>query len=212
MKELLKKLRDNDIDFSQYILLYSLFHGDKQYAEEYNKVEIYDSHQGIQKLIHLGFLARVELLEGTSRYTDFTNDNLFITKLGIERFFKESTSAPSNESILPKYKILWIEDWYDLFPKGIKSGGYYVRTSIKDCDKKMFKFLIDNSEFTKDIILEATKNYIEDMKSKNYSMMKLAPNFIYKDGISMLSGACEAYVQGVNNNQDTYSTNELTGI
>lgn len=212
MKELLKKLRDNDIDFSQYILLYSLFHGDKQYAEEYNKVEIYDSHQGIQKLIHLGFLARVELLEGTSRYTDFTNNNLFITKLGIERFFNESTSAPSNESILPKYKILWIEDWYDLFPKGIKSGGYYVRTSIKDCDKKMFKFLIDNSEFTKDIILEATKNYIEDMKSKNYSMMKLAPNFIYKDGISMLSGACEAYVQGVNNNQDTYSTNELTGI
>jgi hypothetical protein len=50
------------------------------------------------------------------------------------------------------------------------------------------------------------------MKSKNYAMMKLAPNFIYKDGISMLSGSCEAYVQGVNNNQDTYSTNELTGI
>jgi hypothetical protein len=76
----------------------------------------------------------------------------------------------------------------------------------------MHKFLLDNSEFTKDIILEATKNYIEDMKSKNYAMMKLAPNFIYKDGISMLSGSCEAYVQGVNNNQDTYSTNELTGI
>ena len=212
MKELLKKLVDNDIDFSQYILLYSLFHGDKRYAEEYNKVEIYDNSQSIQKLIHLGFIARVELLEGTSRYTDFMKNNLFITKLGIERFFKESSSTPSNESILPKYKVAWIETWYDLFPKGVKSGGYYVRTSIKDCDKKMFKFLIDNSEFTKDIILEATKSYIEDMKSKNYSMMKLAPNFIYKDGISMLSGACEAYVQGVNNNQDTYSTNELTGI
>ena len=71
MKELLKKLVDNDIDFSQYILLYSLFHGDKRYAEEYNKVEIYDNSQSIQKLIHLGFIARVELLEGTSRYTDF---------------------------------------------------------------------------------------------------------------------------------------------
>jgi hypothetical protein len=212
MKELLKKLVDNDIDFSQYILLYSLFQGDKFYAEEYNKIEIYDSSQGIQKLIHLGFLSRIQLLEGTSRYTDFIKDNLFITKLGIDRFFKESVSTPSNESILPKYRVLWIEEWYDLFPKGIKSGGYYVRTSIKDCDKKMHKFLLDNSEFSKDVILEATKNYIEDMKSKNYAMMKLAPNFIYKDGVSMLSGSCEAYAQGVNNNQDTYSTNELTGI
>lgn len=210
MKELLRKLVENDIDFSQYVLLYSLFHGDKRYVEEYNKLEIYDASQGIQKLIHNGLVAKVAVLEGTSRYTDFLRDNLYITKLGIDRFFKESVSTPSNESILPKYKVAWIEDWYDLFPKGIKSGGYYVRTSIKDCDKKMYKFLADNSGFTKDIILEATKRYVEEMKSKNYSMMKLAPNFIYKDQISMLSGACEAYVQGVNTNQDTY--NELTGI
>lgn len=210
MKDLIKKLSNNNIDFQQYVALYSLFHDDLDYIKDYSLVESYGGTSSIQGLIHLGFLQRLKQVPGTMPYNEVLSGNIVLTKLAIERFFKPSTSAPKSENLLPRYKVAWIEDWYDLFPKGIKSGGYYVRTSIKECDKKMFRFLTDNPTFTKDLILAATKNYVEDMKSKSYSMMKLAPNFILKDGVSMLSGCCEAYVEGVNSNQDTY--NELTGI
>lgn len=209
MLALIKKLLNHNIDFQCYVLLYSLYINDKSIVVMYNDVEPYTGSMGIQQMIHLGYISRREIKESSNTWQDFLQDNLKLTDLGISTFFKDSdSSTPSNETLTNNYKVAWIEEWYNLFPKGVKSGGYYIRTSIKDCDKKMFKFLNDNSGFTKNIILEATKHYITDMSRQNYSMMKLAPNFIYKDGVSMLSGACEAYVEAINNNQDTYSNED----
>jgi len=95
----------------------------------------------------------------------------------------------------------WISDWYDLFPKGVKSGGYFVRTGMRSCKKKMQQFMKDNPQYDKDVIMKATKNYIEEMTQKNYSHMKLAPFFINKEGVSMLQGYCENASDPTNNNQ-----------
>lgn len=90
----------------------------------------------------------------------------------------------------------WIGVWFDLFPKGIKTGGYLVRTDIRSCKKKMQQFMKDNPEFTSDIIIAATKNYIENMREHNFSHVKLAPYFISKDGMSTLHGYCDAVLNG----------------
>jgi len=214
MKDLIRNLIRYNIDFQEYIFLYSAYLKSNELVTLYDTVESYRETLSIQQLIHKGYIARKTLKQGNKAFTDYVENNLEITNKGIaviEDFLNGSISEslPKNEPLM-KYKVNWIEDWYNLFPKGIKSGGYYVRTSIKDCDNKMSKFIKENPEFTKDIILESTKIYVEQMKVNNYSMMKLAPNFIQKDGISMLSGCCEAYVEGVNNNQETYGPNEDT--
>jgi hypothetical protein len=207
---LVKNLLNNNIDFQEYVLLYSLYNKNIDIICDYHDVEPYTNYI-ISNLTQKQFICRIVQNENKISLEDLYSNNLRLTSKG-ELIFKEFVkSAPSNEKLIP-YKVSWIEEYYDLFPKGIKSGGFYVRSSIQDCSNKMNKFIIDNPQFTKDIILEATKNYINDCKARNYDKMKLAPYFIIKDGTSMLSGYCEAYVQGINDNQDTYSNDNTFGI
>jgi hypothetical protein len=208
---LIKKLLNNGIDFQEYILLYSLHTKDTDIICDYHDIEPYTSYI-LTNLTNKQLISRIVENNRSISLEDLYSNNLRLTSKG-ELIFKEFVkSAPSNEKLVP-YKVAWIEEYYDLFPKGIKSGGFYVRSSIQDCSNKMFKFLNDNPQFTKDIILEATKSYIKDCEARNYDKMKLAPYFIVKDGTSMLSGYCEAYVQGINDNQDTYKiSNDLEGV
>jgi hypothetical protein len=187
----------NSIDFQEYVLLYGLYHNNIDVFCEYNDAEPYTAYV-LCNLINKGFLTKKTNHNLPTTIDDLHELNIKLTPRA-EMIFKDSIkSAPSNEK---------------LFPKGIKSGGFYVRSSIQDCSNKMYKFMNDNPTFTKEIILEATKNYIKDCEMRNYDKMKLAPYFINKDGTSMLSGYCEAYVQGINDNQDTYKiSNDLEGV
>lgn len=80
----------------------------------------------------------------------------------------------------------WINDWVQLFPSGIKSGGYYIRGNKEDCLKKMIKFL-KVRRYNKEQVFQATKNYIARKAKENYSYMMKAEYFIEKDGISALA-------------------------
>lgn len=90
----------------------------------------------------------------------------------------------------------WIDSWFNLFPEGVKSGNYYVRTDKPGSLKKMRRFCVLHKDdgFTPEVIMNATKNYIEKMRLSGYAYMKLAPYFIEKDGVSMLAGECENYI------------------
>jgi hypothetical protein len=85
----------------------------------------------------------------------------------------------------------WIEEWRELFPAGVKTGGYYVRGSKAGCLKKMKSFLKLNKKVTKNQIMSATKLYINESRSRRYSYMKMADYFINKDGTSMLESYLE---------------------
>ena len=87
----------------------------------------------------------------------------------------------------------WIDEWYDIFPKGVKSGGgKYARTGKKSCLKKLKMFIKEHPEFTKENIITATNNYIEDREKNNFAYISTAPLFIYKDGASSLEGWCDS--------------------
>lgn len=85
----------------------------------------------------------------------------------------------------------WIDEWFDLFPKGIKTGGKYVRTDKLGCTKRMKDFVKMYPHFSKDLIIEATAKYIEDRERNDYNYFMLAPYFIRKDGLSSLASWCE---------------------
>jgi len=85
----------------------------------------------------------------------------------------------------------WIQEWRDLFPRSIKTGGYPVKGTKAGCTKKMKKFIKNNKTVTVEQIFEATKRYVEERRATRYQYMKIADYFIEKDGGSLL----EAYVE-----------------
>lgn len=87
----------------------------------------------------------------------------------------------------------WIQEWRELFPKGVKTGGYPVRGSKGGCTKKMKAFIKVNKGVGKALIFDATRKYIAEKASQRYQYMKMADYFISKDGISMLESYIESY-------------------
>ena len=85
----------------------------------------------------------------------------------------------------------FIDDWYVLWPVGVRTSNYLVRSGRKPVEKKMKKFVKDYPEYDESIIIEATKQYIKQFKLKGYSYMKTASYFILKDGESTLAGECD---------------------
>ena len=106
--------------------------------------------------------------------------------------------------------IGWIDEWFDLWPQGVRSGGYYVRTDRMGCLKKMKTFAKRYPEFNSEIIMQATKAYLDSLKPEGYAYVKLAPNFIDKDGISTLAGECQSIIDRLNKPQ--LSSNKETDL
>lgn len=94
--------------------------------------------------------------------------------------------------------VSFIEAYREMFPKGVRSGGYLVKGSKGGCVRKMKKFLETHPEYTQDTILQATKAYVNRKGKEGWKFMSLAHNFIEKDNISQLEVECENIVS---NNQ-----------
>ena len=86
----------------------------------------------------------------------------------------------------------WIDDWVNLFPEGVKSGGKLIRSDPKSCAIKMAQFLKDYKHFKKETIFKATRSYLEDREKEDYAYTRAAIYFIHKKGEgSDLAAACE---------------------
>lgn len=103
----------------------------------------------------------------------------------------------------------WIDEWYDLWPVGVKSGGLYVRTDKRGTLRKMKSFNLQYPMYDKDTIFQATKNYLLDQSIRGYSYCKLAPYFIYKDGMSILAGECENLDEDLAVDTEQYGAEEI---
>lgn len=85
----------------------------------------------------------------------------------------------------------FVSNFRSLFPSGVTTGGYYVRSSSSDCSKKLMIFMKEHPQHSRDIILKATKAYIDRYKLQGYKYIKTAAYFISKDKSSVLSAECE---------------------
>ena len=84
----------------------------------------------------------------------------------------------------------WIEEWRNLWPTGVKSGGRPVRGDKRGCLAKMNKFIKEH-DYTKEEIMEATKIYLFEKRRESYKYVTCADYFILKNTSSILASFCE---------------------
>ena len=94
----------------------------------------------------------------------------------------------------------WIEEWVNLWPQSVHSGGLSIKSKPKECINKMIKFCKEHPNFTKDTIFAATKMYLIDRRAEGFKYTKRAVYFISKLGEpSLLEGYCEKVLSKENN-------------
>lgn len=146
-----------------------------------------------------------ELIErGYIEYVDENNKSLTFGNLNPTNkasFILGEIKPKPKEPEKPVNSLDWMEEWYALFPKGVKSGGYLVRSGLNTCRAKMFKFLKRN-KFSKETIITATRLYLKEMEKVNNSYIQLAKYFIEKEGSSTLESFCEQVEERLANGEN----------
>ena len=171
-KEISKSLKDHKITAEQYYIL-ELLSIDADTAIDYVRGRLKSRNNTIQNLYRRGF---IEIDEPDTENIGWSS--------------KISISGLGKKAITGSADMNWFGDWYNLWPSGVKSGGYYLKSGEADCRKKMEKFL-SKYDYTPEQIMKATSNYLNQMAAKGYEYTKLASYFIDKDGVSTLAGECE---------------------
>lgn len=105
----------------------------------------------------------------------------------------ENETAPLKATKLNTDLLVLAHKFRQLFPKGIRSGGYLVKSTKNSCLAKLKGFKRNYPEFSDEIIIKATHAYVSRKSREGYTHMKLAPYFIEKDGVSMLAAECEQF-------------------
>lgn len=161
-----------------------------------------------------GLLANVtihEVSSGVMRKDMLTIDDGFayITDKGKKmledcKIKVEHESAPLVTTKIPHDIMSLTHKFREMFPVGVRSGGYLVRSTRNSCLAKMKAFKRKYPEFDDKIILKSTHEYINRKAREGYAHMKLAPYFIEKDGVSMLAAECEALLDNSSVEQDDW--------
>lgn len=167
-----KDLLQKNLTINQYFFCMCLYTNNKKDLLDYESAFGHFPSKDLDDLVYRRILNRV-VLDGYTSSSFSLNEEYFQTIL-----YEQTISD-------------WIQKWFDLWPKGVKSGGHYVRTDINACRKKMIRFMKEYPQYDADIIMKATDRYIGEKALDSYSFIKLAPHFIEKNGVSMLSGACD---------------------
>jgi hypothetical protein len=90
----------------------------------------------------------------------------------------------------------WIVEWSKLW-NGKKSNGYYLANPPKDNAEKMKAYMKDHPDHTTDIIMQATKNYLNEKAKEGYAYTKKSNLFIHTQGqSSTLYAYCLAVING----------------
>jgi hypothetical protein len=187
----LNEINESKISLNGYFICYCIYHNRKDLILDYIKNHTGFNIQDVKELEDNGWIKIIN-----------KSEKIIFENLQIEekfRIFVEKKDKPEKD---------WINEWLEMFPKGVKSGGYYIKTDLNGCRKKMRKFTSTHPEYTKETIIKATQNYINRCEHNGYQYMKIAPYFIEKDGVSMLSGECEAIITNI----DEYTNDNIKQI
>lgn len=189
-----EKLVDSGLSISDYLFCQFVCHNEKKlfdfYLEQFDR---FFTKESLDRLVNAGYIKLDDPDKG------YIFSNIKVTDLFIDSFIepiklKKATITGNN--------IDWFEEWYSLWPRGIKSGGNYpVKGDRKGCLKKLIKFTKEYPEFGKDIIIKATKDYVDAARITRYTYIKQAHFFIYKDGMSTLAAYCETINEKVKNGE-----------
>lgn len=184
----LNKLIDSSITIQNYLFLQIVYRQDYKALKDYKVISEFYNKDDILFLMSLGLIEFIDEEKG------FFLNNIRVTKYFISKFSVEGAGIRPAGEVLNRTKVdteKWKQDWYDLFPRGIKNGAYPIKGDRKGCFNKLDKFIKDYPEYPIDVIMDATEEYIKQSKQNNYKYMQQAHYFISKNNISTLASYCE---------------------
>lgn len=157
-------------------------------------------------------------------------DTLFsLTKEGTElvEYIKSHFTSITSERIAvsgvdaikepdPQDVDTWIDEWIDIFPRGVKSGGRLLRSDLPSCLRKM-KIFLREYKYSKETIMQATRNYINSKAKDAFAFTRCAVYFIYRveggsrgsDRTSDLATWCEQTLHDGETSQNDYNNLEI---
>jgi len=94
------------------------------------------------------------------------------------------------------------EKLINIYPQGVKSGGYPVRGSKVDVTDKLRKFF-KKHKYTHEQVIQAVERYVERKRKDKWDYMQRLIYFIEKDGSSNLAAECDNLVVPVKQEVET---------
>jgi hypothetical protein len=94
------------------------------------------------------------------------------------------------------------EKLIEIYPQGVKSGGYTVRGSKVDVIDKLRKFF-KKHKYTHEQVIQAVERYVERKRKDKWDYMQRLIYFIEKDGSSNLAAECDNLVVPVKQEVET---------
>lgn len=187
-----EKLLDYGIDWNQYMFLQFIYQQQQAMFDTYISInDKFFTKDSLDQLKDLDYLRLVKEPLG------YRFSNIEVTPKFISHFIQKSfVSKVGKEKVED-----WIDEWYELWPKGVKSGGNtLVRSDKNGCLNKMKKFVKTNPDYTKEIIIRATKDYLNHLRMNNFAFIQAAHYYIFKNDISNLASACEDVKERIEDN------------
>lgn len=110
---------------------------------------------------------------------------------------EKSKKRISKKNVEPESFDAFILEYYNCFPSDAYTGDYKIKSGLSNCKSRLKTFMSTHKNYNQELILRATRLYVENKKKENYSFMKLAPYFISKEGQpSLLESMCESLLKG----------------
>lgn len=102
--------------------------------------------------------------------------------------------------------INWMTEWYNLWPRMKNSGGKTIQSGFDQCVTRMQRFF-KTYKYNPNMVMAATKKYIDDKSKDSFLYCRAAPYFIEKRGeVSDLLTECEILSRNEDNGyEDTIS-------
>jgi len=213
-KEALKLMDKYRLSLTQVLVLIAM------YKDFMGLLDIYDGDNTKKKILVEDYQALQ--VHGFLKKNGPKDKYLYsITELGVQAIsglldiFEE---VPDQEETSEKKtdKANWklAKDYLELWPKIKLPSGVYARASIVDIEKRLRAFLKAYSgpmkktydiEITDELILKATKFYIDTYAKKGYMYMANSLYFISKEGRSLLSDEIVSIHSGLDKPEEKWT-------
>lgn len=179
-------LIENELSISQYLLACFVVDNNQDGFLEYSQKCGQFKESEMKSLIEKDFLF-------FTGQTIYNFHELFPTEKLTELIAQMNASIPPPakqveeitdfDSLCEKYRAL--------FPDKLKNGaGQLFRSSLNNVKTKM-KTFVKKHKYSEEVILQATKQYVERYRLKQYTYMRTAIYFIEKDRVSDLATECD---------------------
>lgn len=147
--------------------------------EELDKLNLSPTEYVVLKLIEENQLIQYPVL----------NDRIF------ESLYNKGWLDINKKLIKSIGKDSQLDQWLSLWPTFVIPQNYRISGNYQDCKYRMEKF-IKKYGYSWDVIMEATKSYLNRQKKNNWNMTKKNVKFIYDNDGSLLAEECEAWLTG----------------